>query len=89
MKKYVPRFEWIHIGTSVDSTSFKIKGIDVWKHEWIKTSKPKAKVKDPSYKQDFSFNVYEIVTRNKKILFAAGEYSNCVWGFYTLKDNRA
>jgi hypothetical protein len=87
MKKYKPRFEWDYVGNSFDGESFEIEGIDVWEYTWKQTSEPKAQIKDPSYNQDFSFPVYKIETENKKIKFAAGEFSNCVWGFYLLKDN--
>ncbi|MDD5270938.1 MAG: hypothetical protein PHE80_07115 [Candidatus Omnitrophica bacterium] len=82
MNKSIPNCKWEFLGTSVDSTSFMINGIDVWKHKWKKASEPKAEVKDPLYKQDFSFEVYEIEDGDKRIEFAAGEFSNCVWGFY-------
>ncbi len=87
MKKYKPRFEWDYVGNSVDSSTFEIDGIDVWKYKWKLTSDSNAKVKDPAYGQNFEFSVWEIEAENKKVKFAAGEFSNCVWGFYLLKDN--
>jgi hypothetical protein len=87
IKNLKPKFQWIFLGNSIDSTSFEIDGIDVWKQDWRRTSEPKAEVRDPLYNQDFSFNVYEIEVGKKKIKFAAGEFSNCVWGFYVPKDN--
>ncbi|MFA5148749.1 MAG: hypothetical protein WC491_06455 [Candidatus Omnitrophota bacterium] len=86
MNKSIQNYQWAYLGNSVDSTSFEIDGIDVWKHKWKRTSEPKAKIKDPLYKQEYSFEVYEIEAESKKIKFAAGEFSNCVWGFYVLKN---
>jgi hypothetical protein len=40
-------------------------------------------VKDPTYGQDHEFDVYQIVTNPQRIVFAAGEFSSSIWGFYT------
>jgi hypothetical protein len=74
---------WKYLGSSVDSSVFIINGIDVWKNEWTDVACPKAEVKDPIYQQDFIFDVYEIKTTSQVIRFAAGEFSNCIWGFYS------
>jgi hypothetical protein len=63
---------------------FLIDGVDVFQHEWREVSDaPRAEVRDPLYKQPFSFSVYEITSGAKRIVFAAGEFSNNVWGFYS------
>jgi len=72
---------WIHKKTVADREKFKINGINVWKHEWTTTGQTII-VKDPLYNQSHKMQVYEIETDTKKIRFAAGEFSNCVWGFY-------
>ncbi len=72
---------WTFVGAIPDGQSFKIDGIDVWKHEWTDT-KERVSVEDPLYRQKFTFHVYEIRSSDKVVRFAAGEFSNCMWGFY-------
>ena len=72
------------LGSSPDGKSFMIDGVDVWGREWRDTNR-KVQVKDPVYHQDFTFRIYEMLDGNKVVLFAAGEFSNCMWGFYRVK----
>ena len=74
---------WKYVGHCSDGERFTIDGVNVWDHEWIRKHTQHAHVKDPRYGQPFSFPVYEIVAGDSRILFAAGEFSNCIWGFYT------
>ncbi len=39
-------------------------------------------LKDPVYDEDVVFDVYEIAADSRRIVFAAGEFSNMIWGFY-------
>jgi hypothetical protein len=41
-----------------------------------------ALVKDPQYGNENRFNIYEIPIGSLRIVFAAGEFSNGIWGFY-------
>jgi len=41
-----------------------------------------ADVTDPRYGQHFTFDVWSIATGKKSVQFAAGEFSNGMWGFY-------
>ena len=75
--KSVWRFE----KTVCDGEEFKIKGINIWDFKWVETGK-KIKIKDPIYGKFYSLGVYKIQNDNVDILFAAGEFSNCVWGIY-------
>jgi hypothetical protein len=77
--------DWEFAGATPDGQSFKIAGLDIWKHEW-KATKERAHVKDPRYHQEFTFHVYEIRSGDKIVTFAAGEFSNCMWGFYVRKS---
>ena len=77
---------WKYIGHCVDGATFDIAGLNVWQHEWIKVAEPDAHVKDPAYGSLFKFPVYAIEADGKRILFAAGEFSNCVWGFYVPQE---
>jgi hypothetical protein len=76
--------EWEFVGVVLDRQPFAIDGVDVWKHEWTDT-KARAHVKDPRYHQDFTFYVWEVRSGDRIVCFAAGEFSNCIWGFYVRK----
>jgi hypothetical protein len=54
----------------------------VWAFDWATVPGLKARVKDPLYRQDFLFDVFEIQSRGQVVRFAAGEFSANVWGFY-------
>jgi len=56
-------------------------GVDIWKYEW-KYIGERAKVKDCQYYEERTVNVYEINADNKTIKFAAGEFSNMVYGIF-------
>jgi hypothetical protein len=75
---------WQFFGATPDGHSFVIGGLDVWKHEWRDT-RERVHVQDPLYQQDFTFHVYEIGSGDRVVTFAAGEFSNCMWGFYVRK----
>lgn len=77
MKNY-----WAHFGTCIEGEPFVIDKIDVWKHKWVRTEAT-AEVTDPMYGQEYLFDVYSINVADHHIEFAAGEFSNAVWGFYT------
>ncbi|MFH6998067.1 hypothetical protein ACHRVZ_09050 [Flavobacterium sp. FlaQc-57] len=76
---------WIHKKTIFDGEKYEIDGINIWDFNWERTDE-KIKIKDPLYSQDFIFEVFKIQKDNSDILFAAGEFSNCVWGIYQ-KEN--
>ena len=77
---------WKFHGSCPDSAKFEIEGLNVWAHDWQREKEePKAEVRDPLYNQKFSFSVYHIEAEGQKIRFAAGEFSNCTWGFYVQK----
>jgi hypothetical protein len=82
--KTVWRFE----KTIVDGDEYKINGINIWDFKWEETGE-KIKIKDPLYSQSYTFNVFKIQNDNIEILFAAGEFSNCIWGIYLKGNNVA
>jgi hypothetical protein len=73
---------WKFLGRCLDGNTFLINGVNVWSSSWQNVSGEQAHVKDPLYGQDFSFQVYTITDGERLIKFAAGEFSNMVWGFY-------
>lgn len=76
--------DWKHKNTVPDGEECKLNGINVWDYQWIYTGKTIA-VKDPLYHQVHKMMIYEIKTDTKTVTFAAGEFSNGVWGFYQEK----
>lgn len=72
---------WKHITTITDGERFEINGLNIWDHNWKNTGE-RIQIKDPLYGQEHSFLVYEITTEQISAIFAAGEFSNCVWGIY-------
>ena len=73
--------EWSFVGAVPDGHSLIIEGLDVWKYEWTDT-RERVHVEDPLYHQKFTFHIYEIRSSDKLVRFTAGEFSNCMWGFY-------
>jgi hypothetical protein len=72
---------WVFIGHCFDGHRFEVEGLNVWEHSWEGTGLV-ADVKDPLYDQNFTFPVYIMEASGKKVEFAAGEFSNTVWGFF-------
>jgi hypothetical protein len=77
---------WKFAGSCQDGNKFILAGIDVWQYKWQRIPDEKAQVKDPVYGQAFGFPIYQIHTNGKTIKFSAGEFSNCIWGFYIPLD---
>jgi hypothetical protein len=59
-----------------------LDGLNVWEHKWRRLEEPRVVVEDPLYHQQFEFDVYEIDANGQRIRFAAGEFSNLIYGFY-------
>ncbi|MBB6464125.1 hypothetical protein [Flammeovirga kamogawensis] len=72
---------WKHKATIIDGQTFKLKELNIWDYQWEDTGNS-IQIKDPMYGKDYKLNIYRIVKENIKIQFAAGEFSNCVWGIY-------
>ena len=72
---------WKHTKTILDVQKYEISGINIWNHRWLNTGE-KIEIEDPLYHQKFVFDVYRIEVGTVHTLFAAGEFSNGVWGIY-------
>jgi len=75
---------WRHVSIGLEGTPVTIKGIDPWRHgrRWV-SSHEKIVVSHPSYPSErHAMFLYTLEVGGKTITFAAGEYSNGVWGFY-------
>ena len=63
----------------------KLFGVNIFNYDWQTTGK-RVKVQDPIYHQDHTFEVWQVEIDGQIHRFAAGEFSNCVWGFYLEKN---
>ena len=72
---------WKCIATITDGQRYEINGLNIWDHKWTGTGR-KAIVKDPLYGKERRFWEYEIRSGETVARFAAGEFSNLVWGIY-------
>lgn len=75
---------WKFLCCSVDGQPVKIFGKTIFNENWVNTG-DKVLVYDPSYNEPHYFNVYKIIVNNEEKKFVAGEFSNCIWGFYIQK----
>jgi len=73
---------WKFFEAIPDGAYLEIGGVNVWSRAWKQASAEKAEVVDPSYGKRFFFNIWEISGPTGPIRFVAGEFSNCMWGFY-------
>ena len=63
----------------------RLFGVNIFDYDW-KTTGRQVKVQDPIYHQNHIFEVWQVEINGQIHRFAAGEFSNCVWGFYLEKD---
>jgi hypothetical protein len=73
---------WQFAGSSREGEPFEIRGVNVWEQGWQVSPGQEAQVHDPVYGQEFVFRVYTLQDGEQTIEFAAGEFSNGVWGFF-------
>jgi len=79
-----PGWRFVHIGPEGDGAA--IEGIRVWETPWIPT-RERITVPHPQYpNQRHAMWTYRVVTLERSVEFAAGEYSNGVWGFFVPID---
>jgi len=71
---------WRYVKTGIEGNC-ELFGVNIFDYKWKKT-KQKISVLDPLYNQKHEINVYDIDIDGKVFTFAAGEFSNCVYGFY-------
>ena len=70
----------MHIGTERDGVT--IDGISVWDMRWIPT-RTRITVEHPQWPNErHSMWTYRIDSSGRTVDFAAGEFSNGVWGFF-------
>ena len=82
MKVYKEK-TWQHETTGVDGNA-RLFGVNIFDYEWERMGKS-VDVTDPLYGQKYTFSVYKVMIDNKEYEFAAGEFSNCIYGFFVQK----
>ena len=76
--------EWTFATHGVEG-SCDLFGVKIFDHKWESTDESVV-VKDPLYDQDHTFPVYKVRIGRQDYVFAAGEFSNLIWGFYLPKE---
>ena len=74
---------WKHEVTGPDGNCV-LFGVNVFDYQWNDTGQI-ALVVDPQYHKKHSFSIYTINIDGTRRRFAAGEFSNCLWGFFVEK----
>jgi hypothetical protein len=76
-----PGWEFVHIGFEGDV--LQIGGLNPWTVEWGQ-SVGRITVAHPQHPgQRHSLDIYRVVdSSGRPVMFAAGEFSNGVWGFF-------
>lgn len=82
MKAYKKK-TWQHEITGVDGNTI-LFGVNIFDFEWIWTGE-RVDVLDPLYRQEYKFPIYKVIIGENEYKFAAGEFSNSVFGFYIQK----
>ena len=82
MKAYKEK-TWQHEVTGIDGNA-TLFGVNIFEYKWENTGRI-VEVKDPLYGQEYRFPIYKVVIGEQTYEFAAGEFSNMVFGFYVQK----
>ena len=72
---------WKFNTSCIEGEPVIVDGLNLWEFKWKDTGK-RVHIKDPRYGEDHTFNIFEITNESKVLRFAAGEFSNMVWGIY-------
>ena len=73
---------WTYVGNSAGEPFWLEPGIELWTHApWLRSG-TRVRILDPLYGAAYEFDVYEIDVEGRRVRFAAGEFSNGIWGFY-------
>jgi hypothetical protein len=73
---------WEFAGSDVEGGPFELFGKSIWSVRWRRRPGELAEVRDPVYGQVFRFPVYQFAEETSLATFAAGEFSNGVYGFF-------
>jgi hypothetical protein len=74
---------WQHELTSFNENA-QLFGVNIFDYNWSPTGRM-VNVLDPMYRQKHCFEIFRVTIDAEEHEFAAGEFSNGVWGFYLIK----
>lgn len=78
-----PTSGWNLYAIGLEGDHIFIGGLNPWQHEWHSVKEPPITVAHPSYAdQRHTMWIYELRANGETVKFAAGEFSNGVWGFF-------
>ena len=78
---------WAPVGVVFEGEAIQIHGLNPWEHSWVPTGTT-VELFHPSYPdQPETMSVYRIETPNGAVVFAAGELSAGVFGFFLPADD--
>ena len=81
MNYFLSPENWKFYSTVIEGERLLINGLNIWDFNWESLNYSIA-IEDPSYGKLHTFNIYQITSDNTTVQFAAGEFSNLVWGVY-------
>jgi hypothetical protein len=80
MSSVTPGWRLVAIGTGNDPVT--LRGHELWKQKWLRRADEPITIAHPSYPaerhQMFVYQLRDAPT----VVFAAGEFSNGIWGFF-------
>jgi hypothetical protein len=73
---------WKLVAIVAEGQPVSLQGQNPWSLKWLSAPEPPITVAHPSYPlQRHEMEIYDLES-TRSIRFAAGEFSNGVWGFY-------
>jgi hypothetical protein len=80
---------WRFVSIGFEGQPTDVAGVNPWEVQWTATGS-RISVTHPQYpSQRHQMSIYEVTGSVPPVRFAAGEFSNGVWGFYVPKLNPA
>ena len=67
--------------TSGNDGNTLLFNVNIFNYKWLNTGN-KAEVIDPLYNKKYLFSIYDVIINGNKYTFAAGEFSNSIFGFF-------
>ena len=78
---------WEFVTSGIDGiVDARLFGVSIFKKRWRATGET-ADVVDPNCGTVHRFRVYTVEADGRPMEFAAGEFSNTVWGFYVRRSS--
>lgn len=78
---------WRFVSVGIEGQPTHVAGVNLWAADWT-ASCSRVTVAHPRYpSQRRTISVYEVTDSAPPIRFAAGKFSNGVWGFFVPVDS--